>query len=159
MAAIDLASGLTSDNAQALKAAVDNADGQAVSALLNQAAVVAKNMVFNGASWDRLRTPNVFKLLSAVVITSETTIWTPAAGKKFRLMGFLLTQGILTGSVALRDNTGGTIIFRIPPNTIAVVIPDVLFGNGILSAAANNVLTATGASGETLDGTIFGTEE
>ena len=82
MAAIDLASGLTSDNAQALKAAVDNADGQAVSALLNQAAVVAKNMVFNGASWDRLRTPNVFKLLSAVVITSETTIWTLSRDRK-----------------------------------------------------------------------------
>ncbi len=40
-----------------------------------------------------------------------------------------------------------------------VVIPPPSLGNGILSGAANNVLTATGASTETITGVVFGTEE
>jgi len=121
--------------------------------------VFAELGIFNGATFERVRTPSVFKPLSAVVITAETTIWTPAAGKKFRLMGFQLTQGVVTGAVTLRDNTAGSTIYIIPPHTIAVSIPTVNLGNGILSAAANNVLTAQGASTETLTGTIWGMEE
>jgi len=116
-------------------------------------------MLFNGATFDRPRTPLVFKTLSAVVITSETTIWTPATGKKFRLMGLWITQGVVTGAVTLKDNTAGTTIFIIPQNTIAVAMAPIYLGNGILSAAANNVLTATGASTETITGVVFGTEE
>jgi hypothetical protein len=74
-------------------------------------------------------------------------------------MGFILTQGVATGAVTLKDNTGGSTIFIIPPNTIGVYLASPAFGNGILSAAANNVLTATGASTETLTGVVFGTEE
>lgn len=134
----------------------DDRDAQS---LQGDALQAAQQLVFNGATWDRLRAPNVFKNLSAVVITSETTIWTPAAGKKFRLMGFCLTQGVATGAVVLKDNTAGTTILIIPPQTIAVAFASPPMGNGILSAAANNVLTATGASTETLTGFVFGTEE
>src|SRR5271154_3473343 len=76
-------------------------------------------MVFNGNTWDRLRTPNIFKTLSSVTISSETTIWTPASGKKFRLMGWCITQGTVTGAITIKDNTGGTTILIIPPQTIA----------------------------------------
>lgn len=106
-----------------------------------------------------VRTPIVFKNLSAVVITSETTIWTPAAGKKFRLMGFVLTQGVVTGAITLKDNTAGTTILVIPQHTLGDVQQSPPMGNGILSAAAGNVLTATGASTETITGYVFGTEE
>lgn len=133
------------------------AAGAAGDATSSELAVAIYN--YNGASWDRQRTPVVFKILNAVVITSETTIWTPTAGKKFRLMGYVLTQGVATGAVILKDNTAGATIYIIPPNTIGVVIPQANLGNGILSAAANNVLTATGASTETLTGVVFGTEE
>src|SRR6185312_5484342 len=61
-------------------------------------------MLFNGATYDRPRAPLVFKTLSAVVITSGTTIWTPATGKKFRLMGLWLTQGVATGALTLEDH-------------------------------------------------------
>lgn len=116
-------------------------------------------LVFNGGAYEIARTANVFKSQSAVVITSETTIWTPAAGKKFRIMGWCLTQGVATGAVTLKDNTAGTTILIIPANTIAVATCVNLPGNGFLSATAGNVLTATGASTETITGTFFGTEE
>ncbi len=115
--------------------------------------------LYNGAGWDRPRTPIVFKNLSAVVITAETTIWTPAGGKKFRLMGYALAQGVASGAVVLKDNTAGTTIFTIPQHTIGVAQVSPPMGNGILSAAANNVLTATGIATETITGVVFGTEE
>lgn len=138
-------------------AVTTGADGLATS--VAGAVALAESFVFNGTTLDKLRTPTVFKSLSAVVITSETTIWTPTAGKKFRLMGFILAQGVATGAVTLKDNTAGTTIFIIPPNTIGVTLVSPPMGNGILSAAANNVLTATGVSTETLTGVVFGTEE
>lgn len=116
------------------------------------------NYGWNGTSWDRVRVANVFKNVSAVVITSETTVWTPASGKKFRLMGYCLTQGVVTGAITIKDNTAGTTILIIPPHTIAVAVCGSL-GNGILSGAADRVLTATGASTETITGYFYGTEE
>jgi hypothetical protein len=115
--------------------------------------------LFNGTSWDRARTPNVFITLNAVSIAAETTIWTPAAGKKFRLMGYVLETGTVGGNVLLKDNTGGTTINIVPFGAANGVISSPPMGNGQLSAAANNVLTATGAVTQTLSGTIFGTEE
>lgn len=118
----------------------------------------AWNYVWTGAGWDRQRLANTFKSVSAVVITTEQTVWTPASGKKFRLMGYCLTQGVVTGAITLKDNTAGTIILVIPPHTIAVSTCS-SFANGIVSATANNVLTAIGASTETITGYFFGTEE
>ncbi len=144
-----------------IRVVADNADALAAIALGNlRAACLQFGYAPSAGSalWDRLRTANKFITLSSVVITAETTIWTPAAGRKFRLMGFLLNQGVLTGNVTLKDNTAGGTIFIIPANSAGVAIP-ANFGNGILSAAANNVLTATGVATETLSGTLFGTEE
>src|SRR5271166_7180262 len=113
----------------------DSSDGQTPSAQLAYA-----HLVFNGTTWDRLRTPVIFKALNGVVITSETTIWTPAAGKKFRLMGGVLSVGVAAGNVVLKDNTGGTTILIIPAGALNTPFPLLGMGNGILSAAANNVL-------------------
>ncbi len=103
-----------------------------------------------------LRTPAVFKPQNAVAIAAEATIWTPAGGKKFRLMGYHLTSSV-TGNILLRDNTAGTIIDVIPATAGQCVVVDL--HNGILSAAANNVLTATGPALSTLSGEVDGTEE
>lgn len=111
------------------------------------------------SGWDRQRTVTVYKTVSALVVTTETTVWTPAALKRFRLMGFCLTQGVVTGAITLKDNTAGATILVIPPNTIGVSQCSPALGNGYLSLAANNVLTATGASTETVSGFFFGTEE
>jgi hypothetical protein len=101
----------------------------------------------------------VFKPLNAVTITTETTIWTPQNGKRFRLLGFVITQGVATGNIVLKDGTGGTTILVIPANTIGVAVVSPPMGLGIPSVAVNNVLTATGASTETISGYAFGTEE
>lgn len=116
--------------------------------------------VFNGQTFTRLRTPGVYKSLNAVVVTSETTIWTPSAGRKFRLMGGNLTGGVAAGNVVLKDNTAGSALpIVLPFGIIGQNIPFVVGGNGYLSSTAGNLLTATGASTQTLSGWVYGTEE
>jgi hypothetical protein len=117
------------------------------------------NAIYNGLTWDRARTPNVFKPLNAASVASEVTIWTPAAGKKFRIMGFCLTSGTVGGNVLFKDNTAGTTILVVPFGAANATIGSDGMGNGILSAAANNVLTATGVATQTISGFVFGTEE
>ena len=118
----------------------------------------AMQYAVNGGGFDRIRTPNVFKTISAVTITNETTIWTPASGKKFRVMGYVLSVGTAAGNLTIRDNTAGSTIFIIPK--MPTDTPHhINLGNGILSAAANNVLTAQGASTAVLNGVVWGTEE
>jgi len=116
-------------------------------------------VVFCGGNITRARSPNVFKNLNAVSVASETTIWTPAAGKKFRLMGYILTSGTTGGNVVLKDNTAGATIHVVPFGAANSTITTPPMGNGILSAAVNNVLTATGQATQTLSGVVFGTEE
>ena len=105
-----------------------------------------------------LRTASIFKTFVLTSVAAETTLWTPSAGKKFRLMGYCLTSGTLGGNVILKDNTGGTTLLVIPFGSVSAPIQEVL-GNGILSSAANNVLTATGTATQTLSGYIYGNEE
>lgn len=109
------------------------------------------------STFDRVRTPAKFTTFSLGIATAETTIWTPAAGKKFRLMGGIITATVAT-VLTFKDNTAGTTIFVLSMN--AGVPFDISgMGNGILSAAANNVLTVTRSVASALDGTLFGTEE
>lgn len=119
---------------------------------------IGLNQVYNGSAWDRLRTPTVFKAFSGALITAETAIWTPTAGKKFRLMGFVVTQGVLTGDITVRDGTGLATILVIPATVIGQPL-SFSMGNGILSGAINRVLTFQGAATETVSGFVYGTEE
>lgn len=116
-------------------------------------------VIFNGQALVRARSPFVFKNLNALAVSSEATIWTPATGRKFRLMGFVLTSGTVGGNVVLKDNTAGTTILVLPFGAANVMLQSPPIGNGILSAAVNNVLTATGSATQTLSGFVFGTEE
>lgn len=113
-------------------------------------------LVYDGAAAVLQRTPSTFKPLAAINTNAEITAWTPTSGKKFRLMGGTIAVSV-TGNVTIKDNTGGTTIAIFPG--IANTPFTFSMGNGILSAAANNVLTMTGPGGSTVSGTIFGTEE
>ena len=116
-------------------------------------------LMFNGQTVLRARAPAIFKSFNLTSVATETTIWTPAAGRRFRLMGYVLTSGTVGGNVVFKDNTAGTTILVVPFGAASTPITSTPMGNGILSATAGNVLTATGAATQTLSGYVFGTEE
>jgi len=131
--------------------AVNVGDGTSGSSVL-----AAGLHVYNGATWDRQRTPLVFKPIDLAAATAEATIWTPTTGKKFRLMGFILTVGAAS-TLTFKDNTGGTTIFIARGGTDTPLA--INLGNGILSGAINRLLTVTRGTSATLTGTVYGTEE
>ena len=100
--------------------------------------------------------PNVFKTISGLDISTSGDIWTPTSGKKFRLMGMCVSIIGAAGNVTLKDSA--TTILLLP--NVVVATPLVLnFGDGILSATANNVLKATGAALQLMSGTVWGVEQ
>jgi hypothetical protein len=126
---------------------------------------------FISAAPDLVRTPTVFKSVQCNT-AAATAVWTPAAGKKFRLMGGVITtSGWLAAAaetiVTLLDQAGAITLafnFVLPAaaTALSACIPFDLKPNGYLSAAANNVLNAT-LSGNLTGGhimvSVWGTEE
>lgn len=122
---------------------------------LTTLATVNYTMLYNGATWDLARSPHVFKTGVASAL-GNTTIWTPAAGKKFRLMAYSieLTGDATLAAAGLDEITltdsgvaiGQGVSARIPAASAGVLGNVPLsggmrqLGNGYLSAAANNVL-------------------
>jgi hypothetical protein len=117
------------------------------------------------------RTPSKYKSAGASAAGS-TALWTPAAGKKFRLMGGVgsLPIGTTTAailSISLLDAAGVIISWNISPGALAatsqVTKMDFLFnGNGYLSTAANNVLNIQLSNALTAGSctfTVWGCEE
>lgn len=110
--------------------------------------------IFNGATWDRLRTPAVFKTAKATS-TGTTAVWTPTSGKKFRLMRFKIMV-----SANASQTTGGVVDFDLQDSATSINVIHSVFipsasgttmagwydsgwvdlGNGYLSTTANNVL-------------------
>lgn len=112
-------------------------------------------LVYNGVTWDRQRTPAIFKVLNLAAGTAETIIWTPATGKKFRLMGLALTAGVAC-DIELHDGAGGSVLVYLSLGAAPLALA---LGNGILSGAANRSLTVVRSASTTLKGIIYGTEE
>jgi hypothetical protein len=105
-------------------------------------------------TFDRTRTPVVFKT-AAVTAAGSTALWTPAAGKKFRAMRYMLIvtdQATLAAGATLTidlldaaGNLAQTHSVFVPSVGLTggvplYVSPWIDLGNGILSSAANNVL-------------------
>jgi hypothetical protein len=105
------------------------------------------------------RQPSVFKPFSGTVITTETAIWTPGSGLSFRLMGFVVTQGVLTGDITVRDGLAGSTILVIPATPTGQPLPFTLGAVGILSGTPDNALTFQGSATETVSGFVYGAEE
>lgn len=119
------------------------------------------SMGFAGTTWDRVRVGKVYRYIEFLNLTngSATTVWTPAAGRKFRLMGISI-QSTQANNVHLRDGAGGTVFstFRFTSSEAHLTFD---FGNGYLSSTANNVLEILNNTTVTASFwvTAWGTEE
>lgn len=116
-----------------------------------------QNTAFNGSSMVMARTPDVFKPVALTAATAEVTLWTPASGKKFRLQRLILTVGAQT-VLTFKDNTAGPTILALELAANTPFTLD-LGALGILSGAADRVLTVTRSNSATLNGFVAGTEE
>jgi hypothetical protein len=117
--------------------------------LLTQAAQMLYNNTGTG-TMEVQRTPVVFTTNGGFTAAGNTAFWTPAAGKKFRLLGGILTiskEAACAGAqyIMLLDAAGWIMRFDISNAALVatgnvIVIPFNLPRNGYLSTAANNVL-------------------
>lgn len=70
-----------------------------------------ENFVHVGTGWVGAKSANVFKTTTATA-SGDTAVWTPASGKKFRLLGFQIDvtgqstlAGAATLNIILREGT------------------------------------------------------
>jgi hypothetical protein len=102
---------------------------------------------------------NVFKDLSAVTITSITSIWAPASGKKFLILGGVISASAAM-SVLFEDGSAGAglFVYRTPKLLADTPFPFLVGNNGFLSGAADRALKATGSAAGAITGTLWGIE-
>lgn len=118
------------------------------------------------------RTPNTWKSSAIAAAPATTDLWTPAAGKAFRVMGGVICMSGLiaaaaTRSLTLIEETAGTVIMRaqatIPVLGFNLCIPFDLKPNGFLATAVNKKLQVVTAGGTYSTGAdsvaVWGTEE
>jgi hypothetical protein len=120
--------------------------------------VGAGRLAWNGSGWDRMRSVAVIKNIPAQAVTAGTPVgvWTPAAGKRFRLLGWALSLSV-AGSVILKDQ--GAEFMRTPLMAAGVGLVSQVMANGYLSSAANNVLQIDVTASGNVSGFVYGIEE
>jgi len=114
------------------------------------------NSLFNGTRWEHTRGPNVVKTATATG-AGDTALWTPATGKRFRLMRFQIqvpaNAAAATAAaidVLLRDGTTATglgLTVFVPATAdvatlyhAGTVTGWIDLGNGVISGAVDRVL-------------------
>lgn len=118
-------------------------------------------------NFDRVREITTFKPFNGQALTATsgntpTSIWTPASGKKFRLMGYWFSLSAAAGLVFHDLATvggGGVIPIPSPLAAAAGIVQSPPIGNGFLSATANNQLWIDATAAATVTGFVWGTEE
>lgn len=116
----------------------------------------SRAQAYDGTGGVAVRMATVFKTMDALGTGAEVTVWTPAAGKRFRLMKGVVTSSV-AGNIVFRDNTAGTVILVLP--VLAGEPQGFDLGNGIRSGLADRVLTLDAPGAGTLSGFVGGTEE
>ena len=108
---------------------------------------------------DNIYTPDTFKDQATVAIGTIATVWTPASGKKIRIMGGSISVSAAV-NVLFEDNSAGAanFVWR-TPKLLADTPYFFDLGNGKLLSAVNNVLKATSSAAANLTGTLYGKEE
>jgi hypothetical protein len=113
-----------------------------------------------GDSAFRARVADTFKDVGTVALGSIATVWTPATGKKIRLMGMSISSSAAV-SILFEDNSAAAANFLFRTPFLVVGVPYTFdFGEkGILLSAANNVLKGTSSGAANVTGTVYGAEE
>ena len=106
----------------------------------------------------RKRLAIVFKLIAAAAAGSGLTVWTPATGKKVRLMGGCISVSGAANVLFTESGTTAQSVFQTPA-LLAGAPWSFDLGNGILLASASDTLVATSSATANLVGTLWGTEE
>tara|TARA_B100000315_G_scaffold259169_1_gene313978 strand:+ start:880 stop:1494 length:615 start_codon:yes stop_codon:yes gene_type:complete len=106
-------------------------------------------------------TPDTFKVIDAVAITAGTpaTVWTPASGKKVRLLGWCLSASAGAALEFQDSGSAGTVIAQTPLLAAAGTHDAPPLGAGVLLAAADNTLDLDVTATATVSGMVFGVEE
>ncbi|AEE98022.1 hypothetical protein [Mahella australiensis] len=121
-------------------------------------AVSAFNLFYDGSRWQRKREPvKIVKKDISTTASATTPFWTPASGKKVRLMKLIISNHKTEPArIWIRDGTTGvTADMTIP----AQDTKELDFGQGILSAAADNAFGLACNSGVDIGITAIGIEE
>ena len=123
---------------------------------LGQPNVVSFTQMYNGSTWDKALRAVIYKPIAASA-AGANAVWTPAAGKKFRLMGFHLS---FSGTVNAKWQDGTTDItglyYGVANTVVNGGLPE---ANGYLSAAADNVLNLNLSAAVAVGGLVWGVEE
>ncbi len=105
--------------------------------------------------------PDTFKIIDAVAVTAETpaTVWTPASGKKVRLLGWFLSSSAAAALEFQDGGSAGTVIAQTPLLAAAAIHDASRLGEGVLLAAVDNTLDLDVTANSTVSGMVFGVEE
>jgi len=138
--------------------------------LLTQASQYVVNKTF--AQMEVVRTPSIWKSVETAVAAATTDLWTPAAGKKFRVLGGTVCMGGTIAAAAKRsltliEETAGTVIgsfgIDIPILGGNIAVPFDLRPNGFLASTADKKLQVVTAGATYVTGSdwvsVWGTEE
>ena len=166
------------DSASGNVANVDQYAMQGLSGTRYMLNVAAAMLVYQpnapGPSMEGFRTPSTYKWASCTT-AAATIVWSPSAGKKFRLMGGVIVSLAGLAAAALQkinflEETLGTFGLEfqlyLPAaaniGTLGTVIPFTLGPNGYLASAADKDLTVSMTANLTAGAvsvTVWGTEE
>lgn len=136
---------------------VDQGDGTFAKVIQAVLASGSQIIISSGeVSIPDLLIPDTFKTLKGVAIGSIATVWTPASGKKIRLIGGSISVSAAV-SVLFEDNGAGTDVWQTPVLT-ANTPYNFDLGNGKLLSAIDNVLKATSSGAANITGTLYGIE-
>ncbi len=117
--------------------------------------VGSENWVWNGASFDTQRVVSKYIPLNTVWMgNTEAVLWSPASGKKARIMGGDIWSD-KAGKVVLFDSTTTITSYFLAISATTHID----LGQGYLLGASNRQVTAQGTALSNLFGHLMGTEE
>lgn len=103
--------------------------------------------------------PTSYKEVSlAITAGTPQNLHTPASGKKFRVHGYSLASSAAAG-VLLKEGAGNTLVLRCPTTAINTPATCEDLGEGVLSAAADNILKVDATATGTITGWVAVSEE